>query len=134
MADDTASNTGDKQGRNPGVFTKGDPRINRKGRPKSFDALRRLTLEIACEIIDSDEKAMSVVERMMRSWATSDDPAERKAFIEYAYGKVPQQQELTGAKGGAIEIKATDYRIAISPLAPRSVDDSSASGESEGDI
>ena len=30
-------------------FVKGDPRINRKGRPKSFDALRSLAQEIAHE-------------------------------------------------------------------------------------
>ncbi len=33
-----------------GRFTKGDPRINRNGRPKSFDALRALAQEIAHEV------------------------------------------------------------------------------------
>lgn len=28
-------------------FVKGDPRINRKGRPKSFDALRARAIEIS---------------------------------------------------------------------------------------
>lgn len=37
--------------------------------------------------------------------------------------------EVSGPNGGAIEIKATDYRAAIAPLAPRSMGDSDASGE-----
>jgi len=43
----TASNTG----RNRGHFTKGDPRINRNGRPKSFDGLRTLARQIALEFV-----------------------------------------------------------------------------------
>ena len=44
------SNTDANTGKVPGgPFRKGDPRINRKGRPKSFDQLRSLAQEIAHE-------------------------------------------------------------------------------------
>ena len=62
-------------------FVKGDPRINRKGRPKSFDALRALAQEIAHEEAISDGqpiiingKIVTVTEAILRKWAASKDP------------------------------------------------------------
>lgn len=89
-------------------FVKGDPRINRKGRPKSFDALRELAQQIAHEeartagkngqpgeplIIDGH--IATVAEMIMRQWATSKDPRLVQAFIAYAFGKVPENVNLT---------------------------------------
>jgi hypothetical protein len=93
-------------------FTKGDPRINRKGRPKSFDALRELAQQIAHEEarkpgkdgqpgdpIIIDGHVATVTEMIMRQWATSKDPRLVQAFIQYAYGKVPDKLEGPGEKG-----------------------------------
>src|SRR5271157_1445554 len=100
----------------PGTFEKGsgkDPRINRKGRPKSFDALRELAQQIAHEEARSrseskdadgnpipgkpiiiDGHVVTVTEAIMRQWATSKDPRLVQAFINYAYGTPPTKTEL----------------------------------------
>jgi hypothetical protein len=84
-------------------FQKGDARINRKGRPKTFDALRREALRIAGETLvnPSTGEEMSVAHAILRAWAVSGDPQAQKLFVEYAYGKVPNKEEITGADGGA---------------------------------
>ena len=82
---------------NKGQFKKGDARINRKGRPKSFDALRELALQIAHECaIDKTGKPLvisghkvTVAEAILRTWAKSNNPKLQQNFIEVAFGKVP---------------------------------------------
>jgi len=78
-------------------FVAGDPRINRRGRPKGFDEFRRLAQAIAHEeVTDKDGNPMTVAERVLRSWAESKEPVLQKAFIEYAYGRPPDKIEATG--------------------------------------
>ncbi len=73
-------------------FVKGDARINRSGRPKGFDAFRRAAQAIACEMVtDSEGRRMRCVEALLRSWAKSEEPQLQRAFIEYAFGKVPEK-------------------------------------------
>jgi|SRR5215471_4135113 len=82
-----------KKPRGVGVrFTKGDPRINRGGRPKSFEYFRALAQSIAAkEISDGKGNVITVGEAILRSWARSKEPQLQRAFIEYAYGKVPDR-------------------------------------------
>ena len=95
-------------------FVKGDPRINRKGRPKSFDALRSLAQEIAHEAAKQskeqggqpvviDGHVVTITEAIMRSWAMSKDPRLQQKFIEVAYGQVPSVTRLEGTDGGPIQ-------------------------------
>lgn len=108
-----ATNTGDKQP-NRGAFKKGDPRINRNGRPKSFDKLRELARSISHEPIVQagqplviDGHIVTVAEAMLRQLATSKNPRDRQLFIEIAYGKVPNPVEISGKDGGPVNIQMT---------------------------
>lgn len=88
-------------------FTKGDTRINRKGRPKSFDKLRELAQQISHEtIIATDGKSYTITEAILRKWATSGNPQLQMKFVEVAFGKVPDEVQLTGKDGGPIETSA----------------------------
>ena len=106
----TAGNTKPKAKPRGKPFVKGDPRINRKGRPKSFDALRELALAIshekvrteAGEVIVINGHSVTTAEAIMRRWAISRDPRLQKAFVEIAFGKVPTPLEHTGKDGGPI--------------------------------
>lgn len=85
----------DKQKANLKPFVKGDPRINRKGRPKSFDQLRDLMQEIANEKIDGDSTRLYEIVLAMSS-----DKRLMKDFLEFAYGKVPLSQIVDITSGG----------------------------------
>jgi len=82
--------------------------INRKGRPKSFDALRKLAQQIAHEeVTDKKGETLTVIEVIMRQWAK--DPKLQAKFIEYAFGKVPDAVELSGKDGGTINVKLVEH-------------------------
>jgi hypothetical protein len=96
-----SSNTGDK--RKPGTFVKGDPRINKKGRPKGFDQLRELALKLAAEIrTNAKGESAPTVEVILRQMIA--DPKQRAMFLEIAYGKVPLAVQVSGEEGGPLEV------------------------------
>lgn len=84
-------------------FKKNDPRINRKGRPKSFDALRELAQEIAIEPAKTadgqplviNDKVVTRIEAALRMMLT--DKKLFSTFLEYAYGKPKVELEHTGS-------------------------------------
>ena len=75
-------------------FVKNDGRINRTGRPRSFDELRKLAQSIGDEIVTTSRGArIRLCEAILRSWAESKEPQLQRAFMEYGYGKVPDKLE-----------------------------------------
>jgi hypothetical protein len=99
-------------------FKKGDPRINRKGRPKTFDALRALTQQIVHETAVKDGKpavyddgvnpphVMTNVEAIIRKWLGSGNPQLQRAAIEIAFGKVPENLNISSDK--PLELKIVE--------------------------
>jgi len=111
MGDSNTAGNSETRRRGPGrPFVKGDPRINRNGRPKTSDALRALILrvlhEVALEgdapktvkIIDAQgeivERQVTVVESIVYEWARG-DYQQKRALIEFAYGKPAQAVDVT---------------------------------------
>lgn len=100
-----ANNTG------RGQFKKGDPRINRKGKPRSFDAVRELAQSISHEVAKAggnpvvvEGHTATVAEMILRQWASSKNPQLQKAFIELAFGKVPDKTEFSGKDGEQLKV------------------------------
>lgn len=104
-------------------FIKGDPRINRKGRPKNFDKLRELAQQIANEAVTSKDGvvSMTTIEAILRKWASSGNAQLQKQFVEVAFGKVPDKVEVTGKDGGPVNISDARQKLdnLISRHAPR---------------
>ena len=124
-----------------GGFKKGDPRINRNGRPQNFDAFRSLAQSIANEkLTDKDGQpvvieghVVTVAEGILRKWSRSSDPRLQQAFVEVAYGKVPTVTEISGRDGGPIQTQVFDHSAAVAALARRPAKYSDPSGADQDD-
>ncbi len=91
-------------------FKKGDPRINRGGRPKNFDSARALALKIGNEPLTSKDGQQRVTrfELILRDWLSSNNFQKQKAVLELAFGKVPDKLTVDGALNLIIDWEASD--------------------------
>jgi len=116
-------------------FVKGDVRINRKGRPKSFDAWRKLNKSILSEIATDSKTGKPVVIKTTRitkgreieesHYATNAEMIVRTAMkdkrysknvVEAAFGKLPQQVDVTSG-GEIIKQTGNDLNRSMTALA-----------------
>jgi hypothetical protein len=116
----TASNSQEGKKRGKGKpFVKGDERINRNGRPSTFDDFRELAIDMAKEpMIDKQGKPvkfpgtddiLSRSKAILLQWAQSTDIRKQEKFIEYAFGKVPQKNDLTVNPGPDLYKNFNDF-------------------------
>jgi hypothetical protein len=75
-------------------FVKGDPRINRLGRPKNIDQIRALIQDIAGEVVEPN-KEWSRIEVLLRAMFISKNSQDRRSLMEYGWGIVPRSVNLS---------------------------------------
>jgi hypothetical protein len=90
-------------------FTKGDPRINRRGRIDNFAKLRKLAQKIGNDATEEDEILFASI---LKSLAKSKNPQAKALFLAYAVGRPKEEVDVTSeGKSLVIKIvKASDDR------------------------
>jgi NADPH-dependent ferric siderophore reductase len=55
-----------------------------------------LAIELAHEQVNDHGAVVPAIKRVLRRWRESIEPSLQRAFVEYAFGKVPDKIETTG--------------------------------------
>jgi hypothetical protein len=68
--------------------------------------VRALAQEIAHR---TEANQKTAIENVLREWRDSPEPALQKAFVEYAFGKVPDKIETTGLENKTTLVLKFDH-------------------------
>jgi hypothetical protein len=95
----TAENSAPEPKKIPGrPFVKGDKRINRHGRPRTADALKKLVIKIMNEEVSGSSPegvvSMSRAELVIRDWLASRNFQKQNAAMERGFGKVKDEHDM----------------------------------------
>lgn len=77
-------------------FQKGDPRINRRGRPRKSDLIAQLARSLLEEPVEIGQESQTItrLEAILREWLDSGNFQKKLAVIQYAYGKTPNEADV----------------------------------------
>jgi len=77
-------------------FQKGDPRINRRGRPRKSDLIAQLAKSLLEEPIEigRENQTITRLESILREWLDSGNFQKKLAVIQYAYGRIPDESDV----------------------------------------
>ena len=74
-------------------FKKGDPNINRKGRPKTLKGLRKLIQKIGAEDYENNPEWTNI-ETLLRAMMRSKNSADHIGILKYGWGEPAQTSSL----------------------------------------
>jgi len=75
-------------------FEKGDPRINRNGRPKKLPKLDELLAEVLGTKVNGKTEAQKILEALIRK-ANAGDTKAAALLLDRGYGKVKENLDIT---------------------------------------
>lgn len=98
-------------------FKKGDPRINRKGRPKQLPELKALLDEVLGEEQNGITAAKAIMMRL-RTEAAKGNMRAIEIMLAYAYGRPKQQIDIdsTGQVQMDVTVKITSDDLQSDPI------------------